>query len=198
MANKIGRPALDLTGQVFGRLKVLYLAQARPLKRRWRCRCSCGSDCVVDQGKLRHGETQSCGCLVHDNALKRIAQHTLPEGEAFINALYSTYTRDAKKKNRPFTLTRHSFEAKITQSCYYCGEPPREPIWAERLRKRKIRWFNKLKAVNGLDRKNNKLGYTPKNTVPCCRKCNNAKHMMSEHEFLTWAHKVVENHNLRT
>lgn len=192
MEHKIGRPALNLTDQKFGRLTALVLVQDRPLKRRWKCRCACGRYCTVDQGKLRHGETRSCGCLVSENALKRINQHTLPAGTAFMNATFKMYVLTAKNKNRPFTLTRAEFENKITKSCYYCGAQPRLPLYAERLRRRKIKWFNGVKAINGLDRKNNNLGYTKRNTVPCCRTCNIAKHTMSAPEFLAWALRVVK------
>jgi hypothetical protein len=191
MAIKIGRPALNLTNQKFGRLTALYLIQDRPLKRRWQCRCACGRTCAVDQSKLRSRETGSCGCLVHENALKQVSKLTLPPGTAFVNALFRSYCSVARKNKRKFTLSRHEFESKIIQPCTYCGAPPVTPEWAAKLRKQKLCWYNGTKAVNGLDRKDNQKGYTPENAVPCCRTCNVAKHTMSESEFLSWAHRVV-------
>jgi hypothetical protein len=52
--------AIDLTGQRFGRLEVLELAQAAP--RIWRCRCECGAIVTVRRCNLRSGNTTSCGC----------------------------------------------------------------------------------------------------------------------------------------
>ena len=46
---------------------------------------------------------------------------------------------------------------------------------------------------NGIDRKNNFLGYTLENIVPCCEKCNRAKHIMNLTEFKKWVYSVYEN-----
>lgn len=50
--------AIDLVGQRFGEWAVLeYLG-----KRRWLCKCSCGTIRDIDGGHLRGGYTKSCGC----------------------------------------------------------------------------------------------------------------------------------------
>lgn len=33
---------------------------------RWICRCDCGTEISVLSGRLRSGQTKSCGCLIHD------------------------------------------------------------------------------------------------------------------------------------
>jgi hypothetical protein len=50
-------------GDVFGRLTILAPAR-RGAHRviRWKCRCLCGSECIVRQDNLRSGCTRSCGC----------------------------------------------------------------------------------------------------------------------------------------
>jgi hypothetical protein len=70
----------DLSGERFGCLVVLNLAgrhiqaggQAKTL---WDVRCDCGTETVVQAGKLRSGHTTSCGCAVRrmgeDNPLWR-------------------------------------------------------------------------------------------------------------------------------
>lgn len=65
----MGRPALDLTGQRFGRLVVVERARPpRPeAKPHWRCRCDCGTTTVTRGTHLRGGHVRSCGCLVHEN-----------------------------------------------------------------------------------------------------------------------------------
>jgi len=58
----------DLTGKTFGWLQVLRFDGHRPHKKphyrrtRWRCRCVCGKEVVVDGGNLRSGASESCGC----------------------------------------------------------------------------------------------------------------------------------------
>jgi hypothetical protein len=55
--------ALDLVGQVFGRLTVIYRAENDAAGgTRWLCRCDCGGESVVAGGNLRSGHTASCGC----------------------------------------------------------------------------------------------------------------------------------------
>lgn len=59
-----GRPKLDLTGEVFGRLTAL---DAERIKGRWhwRCQCECGNETVVRADNLVHWRTRSCGCQQH-------------------------------------------------------------------------------------------------------------------------------------
>lgn len=59
MGNKI-----DLTGQVFNRLTVLYETSERKYDSIvWHCQCSCGNECDVASIDLRKGRVKSCGCL---------------------------------------------------------------------------------------------------------------------------------------
>ena len=54
-----GRKLIDITGQRFGRLKVLrYVGSSR-----WECKCDCGAIVYPLGGNLRKGDIRSCGCL---------------------------------------------------------------------------------------------------------------------------------------
>lgn len=53
----------DLTGQRFGRLVVVVLADVVTRNRRWLCQCDCGERKTVRGGDLRSGRVHSCGCL---------------------------------------------------------------------------------------------------------------------------------------
>lgn len=57
----------DVTGQRFGRLKVLALTERRGGatggKYFWRCKCDCGNLRDVDISNLNNKSTKSCGCL---------------------------------------------------------------------------------------------------------------------------------------
>jgi hypothetical protein len=59
----------ELAGKRFGRLLVIE----RFDRRRWRCRCDCGTLRDVLTQSLTDGRTQSCGCLQRERAAK--AQH---------------------------------------------------------------------------------------------------------------------------
>lgn len=61
--------ALDLAGQVFGKLVVQEFAGYRLVgnvqqkKRTWLCICECGKSTIVTTELLRSGKTTSCGCV---------------------------------------------------------------------------------------------------------------------------------------
>lgn len=62
------RPRKDLTGQRFGRLVVLGLADVPDRKGFifWRVRCDCGTEKTVMQNNPVSGRTKSCGCLFNE------------------------------------------------------------------------------------------------------------------------------------
>lgn len=54
----------DLTNQVFGELKAIYIDEVLSKKKKrtqWVCMCSCGEMTVVDVTNLKNGNTKSCG-----------------------------------------------------------------------------------------------------------------------------------------
>jgi len=54
---------LDLTGQTFGKLKVLdFIYYDKNRKARWACQCECGKIVEVIGADLVSGNTGSCGC----------------------------------------------------------------------------------------------------------------------------------------
>lgn len=58
----------DLTGLVFGRLKVKEFSGNRDSKRNllWTCICDCGNTKEIASEYLKSGHTRSCGCLHKD------------------------------------------------------------------------------------------------------------------------------------
>nr|DAG62938.1 MAG TPA: hypothetical protein [Caudoviricetes sp.] len=59
---------IDLTGQRFGRLEVLaladdYVSPKGCIKKCWLCICDCGNKTIVTSSDLKSGHTKSCGCL---------------------------------------------------------------------------------------------------------------------------------------
>lgn len=63
---------IDITGQKFGRLKVLnYEGRNAQRIQFWKCKCNCGNETIVRSSNLKSGTTKSCGCLKSDIATKR-------------------------------------------------------------------------------------------------------------------------------
>lgn len=52
----------DLSGKVFGKLRVLSHEGRSKKRTLWKCLCECGNEVVVSTGDLQSGNTKSCGC----------------------------------------------------------------------------------------------------------------------------------------
>lgn len=59
---------LDLTGQRFGRLTVLYSIPNINNRTAWRCQCDCGNIKDTTTYDLRQHRTMSCGCLAKETS----------------------------------------------------------------------------------------------------------------------------------
>ncbi|MFA6295583.1 MAG: helix-turn-helix domain-containing protein, partial [Candidatus Paceibacterota bacterium] len=68
----------------------------------------------------------------------------------------------------------------MEQPCHYCGNPASNTVKRVNL--------DQIWKCNGIDRKDNTLGYTKDNSLPCCKFCNAAKSDMTYTEFL----KLIE------
>lgn len=83
------------------------------------------------------------------------------------NGRYSRARYEAKRRRVKWKLTKEEYLKIIDNDCYYCG--------------------GKLPDAGiGLDRKNNNksIGYTKKNVIPCCTRCNQMRNnWVSVEEF---------------
>lgn len=71
----------DLTGRVFHEWTVLSYAGPSPSRQQvWKCRCSCGTEALVQGGNLKSGMSKRCRkCGSRAAALKRWSR--IKEGE---------------------------------------------------------------------------------------------------------------------
>jgi hypothetical protein len=64
------RQTRDLTGQRFGRLialkKVNKPEKSKRVNSFWLCKCDCGNEKIINMQELTNGNTQSCGCKIHE------------------------------------------------------------------------------------------------------------------------------------
>lgn len=95
-----------------------------------------------------------------------------------IKAIYGDYKRNAGKRGLAWELSLDEFIELIERDCHYCGARPCN-FW------RKPGARNSL-FYNGVDRRDNSLGYLPSNCVTCCKFCNFAKGGFPLEEFLDW------------
>lgn len=181
---------IDLTGRTIGKLTVLERGPSTGHGTRWLCLCDCGNKTIVAGNELRREgarvarpSTRSCGCLARTPRL--------PPGIVARNSLLKKYQREAARRGLCWELSVEDFGRLTSQDCIYCGTPPGS-----------IRVYSTRPYVyNGIDRVVNDRGYTPDNTVPCCKICNRAKSDLPYDEFVAWvgrltAHQMFSPDNL--
>ena len=100
----------------------------------------------------------------------------MPSGESSFNALYDNYKRGALRRGYEFSITKDQFKSITKQDCHYCGKEPQQKAY----------WngCNGEYIYNGIDRKDNVMGYIIENSLPCCWFCNQIKGTMSYEEML--------------
>jgi len=145
----------------------------------WLVRCDCGKEKIMRANSLRTKNTKSCGCLTS----KLMSEsRKLEKGLSQKRTVYRYYERHAEKLKKKFELSFNYFGIITQQNCYYCGAKPSNI--------QKTHNDNGDFVYNGIDRKNNNLGYTKRNCVPCCKICNIAKNKQTKREFYNWVKKV--------
>jgi hypothetical protein len=176
---------IDETGNTYNLWKVKEFSCFKNGNAVWKCEClSCGKIKDVSGFSLRMGNSSGC----------RNCVQKLNKGESNFNNLYIGYLRGAKNRNLSFEIEKKYFKEITQQNCYYCGIEPHQII------NNKNR--NGIYVYNGIDRKDNAVGYTVENCVPCCKICNFAKKQMGEQEFYSWIdrvyHHIHRNDNIAT
>lgn len=168
---------IDITGSRFGELTVVKRSGVNKHNHTtWLCRCSCGREKVCSGSHLKCGKAKSCGC-----------KWKFEPGEAAFNAVYSVYQKRAKNIGVEFFLTKEEFRRLTQQECYYCGALPSNVYSKEN--------FNGDFVYNGVDRTDNRKGYTVKNTVACCEQCNLSKSDYTIEEFIAWIGRLTRRIN---
>lgn len=86
--------------------------------------------------------------------------------------LFRQYLHGAKRHNRTFNISFDTFLKIISESCFYCGKS--------------------ANPRNGIDRKDNNIGYELFNCVSCCSLCNSMKLTRSPDDFIKKCIEIVE------
>lgn len=110
----------------------------------------------------------------------------LPDGEAAFRQLIRTYKTNAKDRGYEWALPEETVRALVSQPCYYCGLSPEKEVKIFYRRGHVRDTFR----CNGIDRVDNRVGYTVANSVACCKQCNHAKRDMSLADFRAFISRV--------
>jgi len=68
---------IDLTGKIFGRLKVLSIDSRKNKLIFWLCECECGNKKSIPGQPLKEGKTRSCGCFKKEEDIRRNIKHNM-------------------------------------------------------------------------------------------------------------------------
>lgn len=142
--------------------------------------CVCGNTGLARKQRILKNITKSCGCI------RNKFGHTksiLPNNESAFNIIFSRYVHGAKTRSLGFELSKEEFKALINQNCHYCNVSPQTKVTSK----------SSSILVNGVDRKNNHIGYTKENCVSCCSTCNRIKHVLSYDVFVNHMYKILKN-----
>lgn len=140
VTKRVRSDRVDHTGQTFGRLTVVRYDGGA-----WLCRCECGAEAKASGGRLRSGNTRSCGCL--QRATKRT--HGLsksPEYVAWVSMI-----------QRCTVPTAQGYPLYGGRGITVCGQ------WADSFAAFLADMGRKPTAAHSLDRIDNAKGYEPGN-----------------------------------
>ena len=149
-----------------------------PSKKAWKWEVSC-PNCNTKTWKFSNtlvGLKYPCK-RCYDNSMKR--HDELPAQKMAYQSLRS----NAKSRHYSVEISFDEFLALAKKNCYYCGVEPGE-------RPGPKAWQAKAK-LSGIDRKDNRLGYTNENSVPCCYQCNWSKRDLPIEEWQAWIKRLV-------
>lgn len=179
------KPRIQIENQVFGQLtaikpvgRIFIKKNTRVSRVVWECSCTCGNKHLATASQLIRKKCTRCvNCTKNVRKIagtKKLLEYNnsrehLGTAQYSFNRLLSRYKSGAATRNLQFNLTEHEFRVLTSSNCHYCGIAPLK----------EANFYNYIKddgqayyKYNGVDRKDNKLGYTSENCVPCCSDCN--------------------------
>ena len=106
---------------------------------------------------------------------KRDKDHRNAVTRGSTKSQYYSYAKNAPVRNLSFELSYEQYESIVKQPCYYC----------ETLQER---------GINGIDRKDNDIGYILDNCVSCCQLCNYMKHNLHIDVFFKRIEHILTYH----
>ncbi len=175
----------DLTNKKFGTRTVIRRVDNQGVdndRPAWLVRCNCGYESTVRADTLIEGKADRCySCSGKTNRLGK--------GIAGLHELIDSYKRGAKDREYAWGLTDEEVVLITSSFCRFCGIEPAQKIWRRNkaCTEESREWS--VYIYNGIDRWDNKLGYTFDNCVPCCKRCNRAKDTMSGEEYIAHINK---------
>ena len=179
----------DYTGLKANKLTAISFIERKNKVTYWKFKCDCGNYKITNAAKvfMSNPTVRSCGCI-KIIAWRKVVINNKKKSDAYIypikrtqKSYYYDYKSSAKKRNYSFDISFDLFMSLVTSNCFYCNSKPNKAV------KMNFRGIIYPEFIcNGVDRKNNKKGYSIENCVPCCINCNRAKNTMDFIAFVDW------------
>lgn len=115
------------------------------------------------------------------NGCRSCSPHTFDDNQACINTAWHLHLHGAISRGYSQELTFDQWMELSLSNCYYC-----DPSTVTRVN-------SKTFVRNGIDRKDNSIGYTVENCVPCCFRCNKMKKVLHHDEFIAAVVAIYRN-----
>lgn len=176
----------QLVGKTFGRLTATQVAgyfqeSETQTRTAYLFQCACGKQHINIAKVVLGGHTLSCGCLKVEKVTelgKKLKQEKT-NNPAF-QRYYNQYKSRAKRAGLEFSLSEEEFKNITSSNCHYCNSSATKEYgdnW---------KGYSLPYICNGIDRKDNTIGYTLENALPCCSMCNYAKKNYDYSYFIDW------------
>ena len=115
-------PVKDLTGQRFGKIRVVDRAPSGPRwQTRWNCICDCGNTKVMQASNLTTGKSKSCGCGAEENRQTCNKQAKLSESQVRSKCLENgfDYIKGFNGINKPAWFRCHECDNEFQMQAQY-------------------------------------------------------------------------------
>lgn len=190
-----------LIGRHFGQLHVVAFSHKHKGHSFWKCVCTCGSDHVTENNRLRTGKVKSCGCKRRTHAHQLNQQRRANPIDIGWTTHENTYKHSRSAKTLGYHLTPDEFRTVCSAACSYCGQLPSLVVIGayEQAKRFAIKrgyafdetFYQQTKInVNGIDRIDSTRGYELTNVTSCCTTCNRAKSTTPRDIFYEWIKRV--------